>query len=333
MDGMINAGMRRRLLLGAASAGALAALPPVARAQLPANRPVKVIVATSPGTGTDTISRLLAAKAQAKWNQPVIVENRPGASGVIGIESVAKAPPDGLTIMVQTSTMFLLPYFYKPIPFDVIRSFTPITQIGWSGFALVVNSGLPVNDYKEFLAWARSAPGTLSYGSPGAGTENHVFMEVLKKIEKLDLLHVPFKGAAGAMTDLMDGRIPTMFLPIQSAAGLARGGKVRMIATSMRERHPLFPQLPTLYEHGVRGMEFANWYGIWTPAGLPPALVEKFNADFGEIINSAELREEFARFGTVAKAGSAQDLGRMAEAQFREWGKLIEDTKIPTTPG
>jgi len=319
---------RRKLLLAAAAAAGLAmtASPRRARAQ---GGPYRIIIASTPGTGGDTMSRLMLPRLQAKWNQPVIVENKPGASGVIGIDAVAKAPPDGHTWMIQTSTMFLLPYFYKSIPFDVLKDFTPLTQVAWSTFGLVVSSATPVKNYQEFVAWVKSQPGKLSYASPGNGTENHVFMEMLKLTAGLDILHVPYKGAAGAQTDVLAGQVPMMFLPIQTAHNLARKeGRLRIIGVTMKDRFPLLPDIPSLHEQGATGFDFTNWYGAWGPAGIPKDVTAKMGADLRETLNSDEIRRKFADQGWVVKTGTSEELLALSDAQYKRWGEVIAKTKI-----
>jgi tripartite-type tricarboxylate transporter receptor subunit TctC len=270
-------GMRRKLLLGAAGAGLTATLPRWAIAQSGPAGPVKIIIASTPGTGGDTMSRLMQPRLQAKWGHPVIVDNKPGASGVIGIDALAKSPPDGQAWMIQTSTMFLLPYFYKSIPFDVLKDFTPLTQVAWSTFGLVVSSSAPVKNYPEFVAWVKSQPGKLSYASPGNGTENHVFMEMLKLTAGLDILHVPYKGAAGAQTDVMAGHVPMMFLPIQTAHNLARKeGRIRIIGVD--DEGPLSAAAghSVVAGTGAAGFDFTNWYGAWGPAGMSKEMTARW---------------------------------------------------------
>jgi tripartite-type tricarboxylate transporter receptor subunit TctC len=323
---------RRRLLIGAAGVagtGIMSTLPRWAQAQGSSSGPVRIIIASTPGTGGDTMSRLMQPRLQAKWDRPVIVENKPGASGVIGIDALAKSPADGQAWMIQTSTMFLLPYFYKQIPFDVTKDFTPLTQVAWSTFGLVVNANTPVKNYQEFVAWVKSQPGKLSYASPGNGTENHVFMEMLKLTAGLDILHVPYKGAAGAQTDVMGGTVPMMFLPIQTAHNLARKeGRLRIIGVTMKERFPLLPEIPSLHEQGATGFDFTNWYGAWGPAGMPADVTAKMSADLRETLNSDEIKKKFAEQGWVVKTSTPPELGAMSEAQYKRWGEIVAKTGI-----
>lgn len=326
--GMFN--QKRRLLLQAgAGAAAASLLPLAAQAQGISASPIKISIASTPGTGGDTMARLMQPLLQSKWNQPFIVENKPGASGVIGIDFVAKSPPDGHTFMIQTSTMFLLPYFYKQqMQSDVLKSFQPLTQVAWSTFALVVNPSVPAKNYQEFVRWVKASGGKLNYASPGNGTENHVFMEVLKQVSGLDITHVPYKGAAGAIQDVMGGQVPMMFLPIATAMNWAKDGRIRVLGITMKDRFPVFPDIPSLHEQGATGYDFVNWYGTWAPAGLSQEVTAKYNALLRETLTSTVIRARFFSQGWVVKTGTPDELARMSRTQYETWGSLISKTGI-----
>ena len=236
---------RRRLLVAALAA------PLTARAQGISNRPVRFILGQTAATTPDIIARLLAPKMQAKWNQPFVVENRGGAGGAIGLDAVAKAPPDGHTLTVSVNSTLTLPIFFK-IDFDVLNSFTPISVLAQNIFVLVVHPSVPVNNLKEFLDWAKREGANANYGSPGNGTHHHLLMESLKLRTGLKLTHIPYKGSAPAFTDLMGGQIPTMFVPLGTALTLGGSGKIRPIAGSARERSPLAPHIASLHEQGAQ---------------------------------------------------------------------------------
>lgn len=317
---------RRRLVFCAAAAAITAAFG--ARAQGLSKRPVRIILAQTPGTTPDVIARLLAPRLQARRDQTFIVENRPGASGAIGMEAVTKATPDGHTIMVNVATTLTLPYFFPKLPFDVLKSFTPITYIASNNFALTVHQSLPVGNVQEFIAYVKARPGQLNYGSPGFGTHHHLCMELLKFSAGLDIVHVPYKGSAGATIDLLGGQIPTMFVPIHQALAFQKDGKVKVLGGSKRERHPLFPDIASLDEQGVRGFDVDPWFALWAPPGLPADIVARYNTEVREILNQPELRENFARQGLIARPGTPDELMRIARAEYEMWGKLIREAKI-----
>jgi len=293
--------------------------------------PVKFIIASTPGTGPDTMSRLIQPQLQARWNRPVIVDNRPGAGGVIGIDAVAKSPPDGSTLMLQTSTMFLLPYFYKQIPFDPVKSFSPITQVGWSTFALVVNSAVPATNLPQLIEWIKKSGTSVNYASPGKGTENHLFAEIFKLRAGVDMTHVPYRGAAPAIQDVMGGLVPVMFLPIATAATHAKSGRIRIIGCTSKERFPLMKDIPSLAEQGLPNFDFSVWYGIWGPAGMPPDMIARYNDDLRTILQNPETVAKFGDNGWAVKVGTPQELDTLGRQQFARWREVIAESKVDTS--
>ena len=261
--------LRRRALL-AASAVAGLAWGAVARAQ---GKVLHLIVPLTPGTTPDTIARTIAPLLQASLGLDPVVENKVGASGMIGMGSVAKSSDPGM-LMVVPSTTTTLPLFYKNVDFDVINSFTPITQVASSSFVLVVHKDVPVSNLPEFVAWARSKPG-MFYASPGNGTHHHIFMELLLQSVGVKLEHVPYKGSAPAVNDLLGGQVPTMFLPIQIAVPLRDAGRLKIIGGSLRNRHPSFPDIPSLQEQGAKNYHADPWFSVWGTPKMPAALVER----------------------------------------------------------
>jgi tripartite-type tricarboxylate transporter receptor subunit TctC len=313
--------IRRRLLVAALAA------PLTARAQGISNRPVRFILGQTPATTPDIIARLLAPKMQAKWNQPFVVENRGGAGGAIGLDAVAKAPPDGHTLTVSVNSTLTLPIFFK-IDFDVLNSFTPISVLAQNIFVLVVHPSVPVNNLKEFLDWAKREGANANYGSPGNGTHHHLLMESLKLRTGLKLTHIPYKGSAPAFTDLMGGQIPTMFVPLGTALTLGGSGKIRPIAGSARERSPLAPDLPSLHEQGVSGFDYFAWFAAWGPRGLPADIVKRYHSALHEIFNAPEMREALAKHGASVRLSTPQELDRLNRADFAALAKLVKDAKI-----
>ncbi len=317
---------RRRLVIGAALGAA--GLPFGALAQGSSRLSVHVIVPQTPGTTPDLIARLLAPKLQARFDQPFVVENRAGASGAIGAEMVAKAAPDGRTLMVTVSTICIYPHFYPNLSFDVLKSFQPITRVASSSMALAVHKSVPVSNVQEFIAYVRARPGKLNYGSAGNGTHHHLCMELLKQREGLDIVHVPYKGSAGANTDLIAGVIPAMFTPVQVALPMLKAGQIKVLGQTLLERHPLYPDIPSLNEQGVKGYDVAIWISAWGPAGLPANIVAADNAEIRNIVEQPDIRQTFVKQGLIASVTTPEELAQVTRAEYQMWGKLIREVKI-----
>ena len=315
--------IRRRLVLG--STAAALARPFRARAQGLSSRPVRIILGQTAATTPDLIARLTAQRLQARWNQPVIVENRGGAGGAIGLDAVAKSAPDGHTITVNVNSTLTLPLFFK-IDFDVLESFTPITLLAQNIFVLVVHPSVPAKNFAEFTQWAKREGEKANYGSPGNGTHHHLMMESLKLRTGLSLTHIPYKGSAPAFTDLIGGQIATMFVPLGTALSLA--SKVRWIGGSARERSSLAPELLTLHEQGVSGFDFSAWFAAWGPAGLPADIVGRYSTALREIFSEPEMREALAKHGATVRLSTPQELDRLNRADFAALAKLVKDAKI-----
>ncbi len=291
-------------------------------------RPVRIVVPFTPGTGPDIVARLLGPKLQTRWDQPFFVENRPGASGTIGAEIASKAPPDGHTIMVGPASALTAPHLYKKLAYDVIKDFAPITNVGSTSLALVVHKSLPVNNLQEFIRFVKARPGQLNYGSPGNGTHHHFCMELLKLHAGLNMVHVPYKGSAGATIDLIAGHIPTMFVPIHVALPMWKAGQVKMLAQSLRERHPLFPEIPSLHEQGVRGYDVDLWIGVWAPAGISADLLARYNSEIRAIVAQPDMREQLASQGLVPNTMAPEQFAKLVKDDYDKWGKVIREAKI-----
>jgi len=305
---------RRRVL---AALAALAAAPLGALAQGMSKRPVRIVVPFTPAAGPDIVARLLAPRLQARFDQPFFVENKPGASGTIGTELVAKSPPDGHTIMVGPASIVTAPHLYPKIPYDVVKDLTAVTNVG-----------SPASTAREFIAWVKSQPGKLNYASPGNGTHHHFCMELLKLQAGLDIVHVPYKGSAPAENDLIAGVIPTMFLPVHVALPKIKAGQIKVLGESLKERHPLFPDIPSLHEQGVSGYDVDLWIGVWAPPGLPADLLAKYNSEIRAIVAQPEMREQLASQGLVPNTGTPEQFAKLVKEDFEKWGKVIRDAKI-----
>ena len=313
--------LRRRLLLAALAS------PLAARAQGISTRPVRFILGQTAATTPDLIARTIAPRMQAKWHQPFIVENRGGAGGAIGLDAVAKAPPDGHTLTVNVNSTLTLPLFFK-IDFDVLNSFTPITLLAQNIFVLVVHPSVPAKNFAEFRDWAKREGGRANYGSPGNGTHHHLIMESLKLRTGLELTHIPYKGSAPAFTDLMGGQIATMFVPLGTALSLGAGGKIHAIGGSARERSPLAREIPSLHEQGVKDFDFFAWFSAWGPAGMPQDIVAKYNTALHEVLADPEVRETLAKSGATVRTSTPQELDRLNRDDYAVLAKLVKDAKI-----
>ncbi len=317
---------RRRFLR--AMAAAAAAAPAGTFAQGLSKRPVRIIVPFTPAAGPDIVARLLAPKLQSRWDQPFFVENRPGASGTIGTEMVVKAPADGHTIMVGPASIVTAPHLYSKIAYNVVKDLTPVTSIGSTSLALVVHKSVPVNTAQEFIAWVKSQPGKLNYGSPGNGTHHHLCMELLKLSAGIDIVHVPYKGSAQAENDLIAGVVPAMFLPIHVALPKIRAGQIKVLGESLKERHPLFPDIPSLHEQGVTGYDVDLWIGVWAPPGLPADILSKYNSEIRAVVAEPEMRNQLASQGLVPNTGTPEQFAKLVKDDYDKWGKIIRQAKI-----
>ena len=314
----------RRLVLAAAAAG-LALFSIGAISQGLSSRPVKIVLAQTPGTTPDLLARTLAPRLQARWNQPFVVENRAGAAGAIGMDAVAKAPPDGHTINV--SSTLTIPIFFK-VPFDIFSGFAPITMVGRNIFALSVHPSVPAKDVKEFLAWAKAQGGRANYGSPGNGTHHHLFMEQFKLMTGIEMTHIPYKGSAQAFTDLMGGQISAMFVPMGAALNMAKEGRIRLLGGSARERSSLTPEIPSVHEQGVTGFNMDAWFAAWAPGGTPHDIVGKYNTVLREILAEPETRAALNKQGVSVSVSTPEELDRINRNEYELLAKLVKAANI-----
>lgn len=317
--------LRRKLVLGAGAGALMAPFPGFAQGI--STKPVRIILGQTAATTPDLIARLLAQRLQAKWNQAFVVENRGGAGGAIGLDAVAKAPPDGHTITVNVNSTLTLPLFFK-IDFDILTGFTPITMVAQNLFALAVHPSVPAANLREFLDWAKKGGTAINYGSPGNGTHHHLIMESFKLRAGIPMTHVPYKGSAPAFTDLMGGQISTMFVPMGTAINLGGSGKIRVLGGSGRERSPLTPNMPSLHEQGMNGFNFSAWFGVWGPAGMSNELVTKYRTTLLEILAEPEVRDNLAKQGASVRTSTPEELNRANREDYEILAKLIKDANI-----
>jgi len=316
----------RRTVLGIL-ATVLAAMMP-ARALGQSQQTIRLNVPFSPGTGPDLLARILSEELRQRWNQPVIVENKPGASGNIGADAAARAAPDGNTLLVTVNTLVMNESLFRSIPYDPEKSFAPIVEIATGVLALVVHPSLNVNTFPELIARARSKPGEINYASPGRGTPQHLAMELLKLTAKVNLTHIPYPGSAGAVKDLAGGHVSAMFLPIHTALPLAEAGQIRILAVGSQARAHQAAQVPTLAELGVTDFDVDLWYAILAPAGTPKDIIERYNAVFNEILAQPNVRAVLDRQGLVAQGGPPERLAELIAKDRVRWAKVVKDAEI-----
>jgi len=319
--------MHRLLLLaGLALCGSAAAQP---TSQNFPSQPIKFIVPFTPGTGMDIIARHVGPKLTERLGEPVVVENRPGASGNIGAEAVAKAAPDGHTLMVGANTLVIASNLYKNVPFDPLRDFSPVTLAATTTMVLVVNPGTGIQSVRELVARAKAQPGKLTYGSPGVGTPHHMGMELFKDLTGTNLLHVPYKGSAGAVTDLVSGQINVMLLPIHQVLPYRDAGRLRLLAAAGAKRHPSAPDLPTLGELGIKGAEAADiWYAFYAPRGVPAPVIAKLNAELRAILAQPEAKAVLQKVGLDAASSTPEELYALMKRDYARWGEIIRRNHI-----
>jgi tripartite-type tricarboxylate transporter receptor subunit TctC len=311
---------------------ALAALPlllaaPALRAQQP-DGAVTIIVPYTPGTGPDILARLAAPVLQARIGQPVVVDNRVGASGNIGSQAVARAAPDGRTLMMQVNTFVMNPSLFRQVPYDPVAAFTPIALLTRGDLALVVNPDVPARTAREFAELARAQPTRIDYASPGNGTPQHLGMALFAQTAGVELTHIPYRGSAPAVQDLVGRRVAAMFLPVHTALPLAEGGRIRMLAVGSEARVPTAPDVPTLAEAGFPGAQADLWYGLLGPAGMPAPMVERLNAVLNAWIADPATAEQLRAQGMVPTPTTPAAFGQLVQRDVERWARVIRDARI-----
>jgi len=313
-----------------AVAAVLVLAPAAVGAQTYPDRPITVVVPASPGGVTDLLGRALAKHFTQAWGREAIVENKPGANNQIAAEYVAKAAPDGYTLLIGPESAFVVnPFLYAKLAYDPVKDFTPISGLVSIHQALLVNPALPVKSVADLLALAKQKPGALNYGTFGIGSSGHLNMEALERATGIRLVPVHYKGATPALTDVMAGHIQLMFISVGSAVPQARAGKVRIIAIGAPQRLAGLPDIPTIAESGVPGFEAVSWFGLYGPAGMPPAVVAKINGEVRKLFADAAFNRTFmAPQYFESLAGSPGQLTARLSAEAAKWSKLIRDAKI-----
>jgi tripartite-type tricarboxylate transporter receptor subunit TctC len=321
---MIN---RRQVIGHLAAAPLLASLP--ATAQTFPDKPIRIIVPLPPGSPPDVLARLVAESVGRSWKQPVVVENRPGATGMIGMQALARSAPDGYTVGVLFLTHTVLPELIGPLPYNTATDLAPIANLVWLYNVLVVPADSPIQTVQDLVRQARSQPGALNYGSGGNGSPAHLVAESFCQAAGVKMTHVPFKGPAEAVAGLLGNQISAMFATVPAAASLARGGKLRALAVTSPQRLAALPNVPILAEAGVSGVELKEWEGLVAPAGTPKAILDKWNQELFQVLASSEARAKLADLGmSVVPSNSSAEFGELIRKELDHWGRFVRSTGL-----
>ena len=320
--------IKRRQLLGhLAAAPLLASLP--ATAQSFPDKPLKIIVPLPPGSPPDVLARLVAEGVGRNWKQPVVVENRPGATGMVGLQALARSAPDGYTVGVMFLTHTVLPELIGPLPYNTATDFAPIANLVWLYNVLVVPASSNIQTVQDLISQARAQPNVLNYASGGNGSPAHLVAESFCQASGVKMTHVPFKGPAEAVAALLGNQVNAMFATVPAAANLSRGGKLRAIAVTSPQRQAALPQVPTLAETGVQGVELKEWEGLVAPAGTPKAIIDRWNQELFQVLASPEARARLADLGmTVVPPNSSAEFGELIRKELDHWGRFVRSTGL-----
>ena len=300
-----------------------AATQPAADSTYPA-RPIRIIVPYSPGGGSDILTRMIGAKLTEAWNQPVVIDNRPGGNTIIGNDLAAKAVPDGYTILLATNNNAILESLYRKLPYNIMRDFAPVTMLLVTPNVLLVHPSIPARTVREFIALAKAKPRQLNYGSSGNAGTGHLSMEMLKIATNIELVHIPFKGGGPAMNSLLNGEAPVLFNNILASVPQVKAGRVVALGVTTSRRSPALPDVPTIAEAGVPGFEATSWFGILAPAATPPAIVNKLNRQLVQIMTNPELVERLRGQGGDPVTNSPAEFTALMRAEIAKWGSVIK---------
>jgi tripartite-type tricarboxylate transporter receptor subunit TctC len=307
--------------------GTVAVALPVAHAQSYPNRPIRIIAQFTPGTSTDILARVIGQKLTESWGQQVVVDNRPGAGGVVGTELGAKAAPDGYTLTMAVSSGFgINPSLYSKLPYDAVRDFAPITNIALTPQTLVANPGFAAKSVKEFVAVAKAKPGQINFASLGAGSTSHLTMEMFRSAAGIRLNHIPYKGSPAAHGELFSGQIPVMFDAIPAVLPHVKSGRLRGLGIGSAQRSPFLPDVPTIAESGFPGFEAVGWIGIAAPAKTSPAILDKLHAEIVHIINTPEMKERLAALAFTPVGDTRQQFSAFIKSEIARWGKAVKES-------
>jgi tripartite-type tricarboxylate transporter receptor subunit TctC len=319
------------MIIGALLAGlatSLCAVSAMAQDKWP-SKPITYIVPFPPGGTTDILARLVAQKLGPALGTTIVIENKPGAGGNIGSDFVAKAAPDGYTILGGTiSSHSINASLYPNLPYDPLKSFAQITLIGTNANVLIVGANSPIKSVQDIISISRSKPGSLSFASAGNGTSQHLSAELFKTIAKIDMVHIPYKGSAPAIQDVMGNQVPLMFDTTVVAAPFIESGRVRALAVTSSKRAPSLPNVPTMAEAGVAGYEVVAWQGIFAPAGTPPAIVQRLYTEISGILKQPDVQERLAKLGVDPSGMTPQQFAAFQAAEIAKWAKVVKEAKV-----
>jgi tripartite-type tricarboxylate transporter receptor subunit TctC len=317
------------LLLGLALAAGLPAIESAAQTAKYPDRPVKMMVGFTAGGGTDVVARILAQKMSETIGQTVFVENRPGASGLLAVEAVAKSPPDGYTLLMGTQTTYAVaPTLYRKTSIDPSRDFAGISMSAVSPLVLVVHPSVPAQSVKDVIAMAKAKAGTLNFGSGGLGTTPHMTGELFQSVAGIKMAHIAYRGEAPAINDLLGGQIPLMFANLSAVIGNVRAGQLRALAVTSAQRAPAAPEIPTVAESGLPGFETSTWFALVAPAGTPPDVLARLNAEVKRALAQGDVKQRFAGLGMTAEDSTPEGLDAYIKSEIAKWTKVIKDADI-----
>jgi len=298
-----------------------------AQGQTP-GRPVTLIVPTSSATAGDITGRLVQPHLSQALNAPVVVENRVGASGAIGMGAVVRATPDGNTVLIGPSTLAMINLLQTDLNWNPATDLEPVARLASLYYAIVVNPGLPVNNVQELVALAKSKPGVLNFSTPGLGTPHHLVTELFKQVTGVDVVHVPYKTSAAGVTGLVGGEVQFAFQALHSVMPLVQAGRLKLIATVTDERTPWTPNVPTVKEGGIEGVEINSWIGVFLPKGAPRDMAEKYSREFGRILGRQDIRDQLLKSGIVVNHGGPADMGALLRRDQERWKRVVETGKV-----
>jgi tripartite-type tricarboxylate transporter receptor subunit TctC len=313
---------------GAFLAAALVLASPTGRAQTYPSRPITLIIPFAAGGSNDIVGRAIGKKLTEVWGQPVVVENRSGAGGIIGTSAVAAAQPDGYTLLLVSPTFTINPAIKKAMPFDTVKDFTPVAFIARAPLLVAASNNLPVSSAKELIALARSKPGQISYASAGPGSINHISTELIAVSAGVKLMHVPYRGGAPALNDLVGGHVDIYVSSLPQVLQLAQSGRAKALAVTSARRTALLPDVPTLEESGITGFDLGSWWGIAGPAGMPVNIVNALNSEIGKMLTTPELSTFLSNEGAESEAMTPQQFGRFMRLETERWTKVAREANI-----
>ena len=317
----------RRRILATLTAAALAG-PWAAQAQSYPDHPIRFVVPYPPGGGTDVIARIVQGKLQTALGQNIVIDNKGGAGGSVGTDIVAKAPADGYTVLFTLNSHTVNPAIYTKLPFDTLKDFEPVGTVASLPQILVANPQFPANNVAELIAMAKAKPGSLAYASVGVGSPGHLAGELFKLRTGTQMTHVPYRGGGPAVTDVMGGQVPLLWVSIPAAAQFVKSGKLKALGVSTQKRSAAFPDVPTLQEAGVADFEVDSWYAMFVPAKTPKAAIDKLNRSLNTTLQDPEIREKLLAQGSEAVGGTPEALGQTVNVELVKWAKLAKDASI-----